>query len=172
MYYRYKTDRHSEPFPAFINLRDYLHPPLGAPAPGLWDPTLQWQQDSVAIYDSLRRAQPKTAVFIIDGIDEYSPALESVERQVIGLVDQWPGQKYLVIGQGSNYLGDNPFFRRDFPFIPPPAARITLKAVRTSSEAALPTIERFLEILPETLRVCTADQILQRALQFRWVWLF
>ena len=167
-YERFKQNPTEAPIPVFINLKEYLYPPTSITRPSLWDPSIQWQQDNALIGAALASSHARSAVFFIDGVDEYSPVLERLERDVIGLVDTWTGSKKILVGFGKNYLGDNPFFKREFPFLRPPRVLLRLQPVRLNSPLAYAVAQSFVDVLPASGRRATAEDFLKQATQFRF----
>ena len=167
-YHQYKERPADAPIPIFINIKEYLYPPPALARPSLWDPNIQWQQDLALLAGALNNTTAPSAIFIVDGIDEYSPVLERIEREVMGLVDAFKKPKRIIIGFGKNYLGDNPFFQRDFPYIRPPRLHLRLKPVRLSSKTAPDVVKSFLGILHTGGDSITPQQMLDQAHLFRF----
>ena len=167
-YHRFKQRPLEAPIPVFINLKEYLYPAAALTRPSLWDPSIQWQQDAALIGDALQDCRARSVVFLIDGVDEYSPVLERLERDVIGLVDSCGMPKKILVGLGKNYLGDNPFFKRDFPYLRPPRIHLRLRAVRLNSPAAHAVASSFAALPPNGGHRAGAEELMKQASQFRF----
>jgi 5'-deoxynucleotidase YfbR-like HD superfamily hydrolase/nucleoside phosphorylase len=165
---KFRNSPNDSPIPIYINLKEYLYPPISITRPALWDPMIQWQQDHVLMATALGASTAANAVFVVDGVDEYSPVLERIERDVIGLLDQWKRPKKLLIGFGKNYLGDNPFFKREFPYLRPPRIHLRMRPVRLSSTTATSLVQSFIGILPTSSPHDTADDYVKQAHKFRF----
>lgn len=123
----------SSPLPIYVNLKAYYGFPFDNGRP---EALKQFMEDTRPFRQLLQEFPEQNTVVLIDGVDEYMKASDTVEDTLVSFVHEYEHRAKKVVGVGLNYIALKDRFRRDLFHLREPERVVLLGGIASDSSAA------------------------------------